>query len=142
MTIQEIISEYKADSEIKEHSLDLESARTYQLHAKYLGYLADARSTLRSASKAEKMMYTKKELYYGGSAPAEVYKKAPFDRKIVKSDLYKWIEIDSEYQAVKDEVMKYEEIVECLVDIIKQLNGRGYAIKNIIDFLRFKNGVA
>jgi len=135
-----IIEEYKSDSVIQQHTLDMDSANTPQLHSKYMEYLSDAREELRGLKGKQKVLKLKKELYYSGKAPSSAYKDEKFDLKVLKSEIPTWVESDKEYMALSDEVERVEEKIEQLIDIIKQICNRNFAIKNIIDFLRFKNG--
>ena len=59
MDIKKILELWEEDSKISGTSLDEDSRKTPQLHAKYLGYLAEKTDVLVKWASAAKMMGTK-----------------------------------------------------------------------------------
>ena len=85
------------DLKINDTELDLESLNTPQLHNKFMKHLSKYRLML---SRAESdLAETKRKLweYYTGKADVEVYKENPFNFKLLRQDVDKYIESDQEF---------------------------------------------
>ena len=66
MDIKKILELWEEDSKISGTSLDEDSRKTPQLHAKYLGYLADAKMQRTRAEMQQKSLLKDKWMYYNG----------------------------------------------------------------------------
>ena len=66
--------------------------------------------------------------------------REPWPKKVLKQDLYDYVEGDVDMIALNTKIVYQEEFVDVLTEIIKSINGRGYVIKNSIDFLKFTMG--
>jgi hypothetical protein len=131
-----------ADKKLKinDTELDLESLKTPQLHNEFMKHLTKFKLML---SRAEGEYYTLKREkweYYTGKAPAEVYAKKPFDLKILKTDIDKYLESDEELQKQKQKVDYLNTVVDFLDRTIRQIGNRGFTIKNAIDWRKFTSG--
>ena len=78
--------------------------------------------------------------YYTGKAPAEVYAEKPFDLKILKTDIDKYLDADIELQRSKQKVDYLETVVDFLDKTIRTISNRGFTIKNAIDWRKFTSG--
>ena len=78
--------------------------------------------------------------YYTGKAPAEVYALKPFDLKILKTDIDKYLESDIDLQKLKQKVSYLQTTVDYLDRTIRLISNRGFTIKNAIDWRRFTSG--
>ena len=89
-----------ADSDLKinDTELDLESLKTPQLHNKYMKHLTKFKLMLSRAETEFNTMKREKWEYYTGKAPAEVYAEKPFDLKILRTDIDKYLESDTKGQ--------------------------------------------
>ena len=131
-----------ADSDLKinDTELDLESLKTPQLHNKYMKHLTKFKLML---SRAEGDLYnTKRNLweYYTGKADASVYAQKPFNLKILKQDIDKYIESDEEWIKANQKVKYLETIVDFLDRTLRQITNRTFTIKNAIDWRKFTSG--
>lgn len=128
------------DLKINDSELDLESLKTPQLHNKYMKHLTKFKLML---SRAEGDLYnTKRELweYYTGKADASVYAEKPFNLKILKQDVDKYIESDEEWIKANQKVKYLETIVDFLDRTLRQISNRTFTIKNAIDWRKFTSG--
>ena len=128
------------DLKINDTELDLESLKTPQLHNKYMKHLTKFKLML---SRAEGDLYnTKRELweYYTGKADASVYAEKPFDLKVLRTDVDKYIESDDELIKAKQKKEYLTTVVDYLDKTIRQLSNRGFTIKNAIDWRKFTSG--
>ncbi len=141
MELQEIINQYEKDTAMLEHQLNIEQMRTPAIHSKYMTILGKERSLLRQHQRDYEVLLVKKDVFYSGRASAATYKATPFDLKIkTRDELIKWVEADKEVQELKTKIEVQEEKIDFVLDMIRQINTRGFSIKNILDFQRFKSG--
>jgi hypothetical protein len=131
-----------ADKKLKinDTELDLESLKTPQLHNEFLKHLTKFKLLL---SKAQIEYYTQRKQkweYYTDKAPAEVYALKPFNLKLLKTDVDKYLEADPELAKYKQKVDYIQTVVDFLDRTIKQISNRGFQIKNAIDWRKFTSG--
>ena len=60
--------------------------------------------------------------------------------KILKQDVDKYIEADEDYQKIKQKVDYLETIVDFLDRTIRQIQNRGFLIKDAIEWRKFTSG--
>jgi hypothetical protein len=78
--------------------------------------------------------------YYTGKAPQQVYAERPFNLKILKTDIDKYMESDDELVKLKSKVEYIQTVIDFLDSTIKQISNRGFQIKNAIDWRKFTSG--
>lgn len=122
-------------------NLDAESERTAQLHNKYLNFYLDETRVLETLKRHYDVLLHERTLYYLGKADPDVYKEKPHPTKVIKSEVEQWLKADTDMQAADIEVKEQERTVKYLNDQIKQINQRGYEIRAMIDWFKFKNGL-
>ena len=125
---------------INDTELDLESLKTPQLHNKYLKHLTKFKLMLSRAETEFNTLKREKWEYYTGKAPAEIYAEKPFDLKILRTDIDKYLESDTELQKAKQKVDYLDTTVDFLDRTIRQIANRGFTIKNAIDWRKFTSG--
>lgn len=140
MKISEILDYIESDSDIDKSRLDNESLNIPKLHSKYIRMLAAERDLLRRLQQKMISLHKEKWEYYSGKAPAEVYRERPFNIKVLKSELDRYIDSDDEVIKLASYVSEQQDKVSILEDWIKQINGRSFQIKNAIDYIRWTNG--
>jgi len=140
MTLEELQEAIDKDLQINDTELDLESLKTPQLHNKYLKHLNNYKLLLSRAETEYSTMKREKWEYYTGKAPAEVYALKPFDLKILKTDIDKYLESDIDLQKLKQKVNYLQTTVDYLDRTIRLISNRGFTIKNAIDWRRFTSG--
>ena len=140
MDLEKLQEQADSDLKINDTELDLESLKTPQLHNKYMKHLTKFKLML---SRAEGDLYnTKRNLweYYTGKADASVYAEKPFDLKVLRTDVDKYIESDDELIKAKQKCEYLNACVDYLDKTIRQISNRGFAIKNAIDWRKFTSG--
>lgn len=137
-TIQEM---WKRDSVIDQVMLDVASLKIPQLHQKYLVLLNEFNLLRKKKRQELKRMEHKKWLYYSGKAEPEDYEDEPFNHKVMKSDVPAWVSVDEKVNAIEMKLEYYNEIVDTLQEILRQINQMSYNIKNAIQWRTFTNGV-
>jgi hypothetical protein len=78
--------------------------------------------------------------YYTGKADASVYAEKPFDLKILRTDIDKYLDSDEDLQKQKQKVDYLSTTVDFLDRTIRQIGNRGFTIKNAIDWRKFTSG--
>ena len=69
-----------------------------------------------------------------------MYKEKPFDLKILRQDVDKYIDSDIELQKAKQKVDYLNTIVDYLDRTIRQISNRTFTIKNAIEWKKFTSG--
>jgi hypothetical protein len=140
MTLEELQEAIDKDLKINDTELDLESLKTPQLHNKYLKHLNNFRLLLSRTETDYSAMKKSKWEYYTGKAPAEVYALKPFDLKILRTDIDKYLEADEDLQKLKQKVDYLQTTIDYLDKTVRQISNRGFTIKNAIDWRKFTSG--
>ena len=140
MDLETIQEAWAKDSVIDDILLDEASRKIPQLHAKYLALYNEFNLLNKRALQELKKLSHHKTLYYSGKAPPEDYTE-PFPYKVMKSDVQSWVAVDESIQKVEMKLHYYDTVLNCLSEILKQINQMSYNINNMIEWRRFTNGV-
>lgn len=141
MNINEIESLWEVDSVIDPDNLHLESIKIPSLHAKYYEiYNNISQLKIIQDNKLSELLKDK-WLYYSGKSTPEVYKEKPFDHRVMKSDLDRYISSDDEIIKLKSKIDYYELMLNYLESILKNIQNRTYMIKNSIEWLKFTGDI-
>jgi hypothetical protein len=114
-----------------------DSMETPRLHAKYLQFLNQFKLMLSEAEVKYRQLYREKFEYYSGKAPASVYKEKPFDLKVLKGDIPLYIDSDPDLCKTKQKIDYLETCINSIDRILKQIDSRGFAIKNTIEIIKY-----
>ena len=140
MTLEELQELAEKDLKINDTELDLESLKTPQLHNKYLKFLNKWKLLQTKANTDYYKLRKEKWEYYTGKAPAQVYAEKPFNLKLLKTDVDKYLDSDPELAKNKQKVEYVSTVIDFLESTIKQISNRGFQIKNAIDWRKFTSG--
>jgi len=140
MNINEIETMWDEDCKIDPDNLHLESIKIPSLHSKY--YQIYNNISLLKKLEENKFIELQKNkwLYYSGKADPEVYKETPFDHRVMKTDLDKYMNADADLIRSKTKIDYYQLMVKFLESIIKSIETRTFVIKNGIEFMKFTGG--
>ena len=140
MNLDEIEKLWKEDSTIDPDNLHLESIKIPSLHSKYF-QIYNNLSLLRKKEENNFLQLQKEKwLYYSGKSDPEVYKQKPFDHRVMKSDLDKYMNTDDELVRSNTKIEYYSIMIKFLESILKNIENRSFAIKNSIYFMKFTAG--
>lgn len=143
MNLEKIEELWKKDSEAFFDHRELpellanDSLETPRLHAKYLQFYNQFKLMLSEAEAKQKQMIRDKFEYYSGKAPASVYKEKPFDLKVLKGDIPMYVDADPEMCRQKQKIDYLETCITTIDRILKQIDSRGFAIKNTIEIVKY-----
>ena len=140
MDIDEIQTLWKEDSQIDDDNLHGESTRIPTLHAKYYQILN--KMILLKKMEETKFKIAKKEKwqYYTGKADPEIYIDKPFDYKVLRQDIDKYMDADPDLIKISSKIEYYQVMISFLDSILKTINNRTYQIKNAIEWQKFIRG--
>jgi antirestriction protein len=141
MNITEIETMWEEDSKIDPDNLHLESIKIPSLHSKY--YQIYNNISLLKKLEENKFIELQKSkwLYYSGKASPEVYKETPFDHRVMKADLDKYMSADKDIIKSRTKIDYYQLMIKFLESILKSIETRTYVIKNSIEFMKFTAGM-
>lgn len=140
MKLEDIQDEAQRDAVVDPCQLDAESIKIPLMHNKYLKMMTNAVLRLKALELKKKEVTTQKWLYYSGKAPEEVYKNKPFDLKLMKHDVEKFIESDKEIIEIDTRIELLTQTINFLQETLKQINNRHWTIKNAIEWKKFVAG--
>ena len=140
MDLEQIQELAEKDLKINDTELDLESLKTPQLHNKYMKHLTKFKLLLTRAEDDLRTIRLFKWEYYTGKSDPQVYQQKPFNLKILKQDVDRYIEADEEIQKATQKVKYLETVVDFLDRTIRQISNRTFTIKNAIDWRKFTSG--
>ena len=140
MTLEEL--QQLAEKDLKMDDLELadESLKTASLHQKYLTIYNNFRQLKLMNEGTYNVLKRKKWEYYTGKAEPEVYRDNPFDHKVLKADLHIYMDSDEDLIKAKQKVEYYAMCMDSCERILKQIQQRGWDIKNAIEWRKFVDG--
>ena len=140
MDIEQLQEQADKDLKINDSELDLESIKTPQIHNKYMKHLAKFKLMLSRAESELHIVKRNKWEYYTGKADPSIYQAKPFNLKILRQDVDKYIDSDEEVIKAKQKVDYLNVVVDFLDRSIRQISNRTFTIKNAIDWRKFTSG--
>ena len=144
-SLEDIQNEWEKNSKIDFDNLGTESIRIPVIHDKYLKIFIDERIRLKGMEfELSKLVRSKTNYYKGEMTEDELDKRGweQFQGRLLKNEITNYIETDDDYIKIKQNIVVQQEKINYLDSIIKQLNNRGFQIKNALDWLKFSNGTS
>jgi hypothetical protein len=141
MTFDELQALADKDLKINDTELDLESLKTPQLHNKYMKFHNQYTNLLKKSEQDLARLTREKWEYYTGKADPSVYQQKPFNIKLLKPDVDKYLKSDDELIKLEQKVTYIQSVVDYLDRTVKIISNRGFQIKNAIDWRKFTSGV-
>ena len=140
MNLDEIQLLWEEDSKIDEDELHIESTKIPSLHAKYYRILNNILLLKKIEENKFKQLKKEKWQYYTGKADPEVYIEKPFDHKVLRQDVDKYMDADEDLIKILSKIDYYQVMLNYLDSILKTINNRTYQIKNSIEWQQFIRG--
>ena len=144
MRLEEIAEEWNADCSNFNH-LDWTQASldSIKQSSKYARYKSMEAKDLRSLRVAYAKLRAEKEDFLFNPTSEVVKEKGwqiPPKGRVLKTELNTFLAKDPDLVKMELAIGIQEEKVELLKEILKQLNGRSYTIRNMIEDRKYKNG--
>ena len=140
MDLEQLQLEADKDLKINDTELDLESLKTPQLHNKYMKHYTKFKLLLTRTEDELRTMKRDKWEYYTGKADPSVYQAKPFNLKIMRTDIDKYLEADEDLQKLSQKIAYLITVVDFLDKTLRVIVNRTYTIKNAIEWRRFTSG--
>ena len=140
MNLEEIQELVDKDLKINDSELDLESIKTPQIHNKYMKLLTKFKLMLSRNESEFHIIKKQKWEYYTGKADPGVYAEKPFNLKILRQDVDKYIDSDEDIIKLKQKSDYLNTVVDFLDRTVRQISNRTFTIKNAIDWKKFISG--
>ena len=140
MDLETLQKQVDVDLKIDDTELDLESIRTPQLHNKYLKLFTKYSLQLKKVKDDYDGLYKEKWEYYTGKASPDTYREKPFDIKVLKSDVYIYLNADEELQKLGQRIEYLKIVVVYLERVLREINNRNWNIRNTIEWKKFLHG--
>jgi hypothetical protein len=145
MKLSELQESWAEDCKINEMNLGQESARTPNLHAKYLNFLSSTRLNLRKVESDYLNYRRKKYKYYRGEMSQQELIDEGWSQwqgnKPLKNEMDEFLSVDADLIVLQDKVEYFKTVMYQLEQIIRSLNSRTWDIKNAIEWNKFTNGM-
>jgi len=131
---------WEEDSKIDEDNLHSESTKIPSLHAKYYRILNNILLMKKLEENKFKQLKKTKWQYYTGKADPEVYIEKPFDHKVLRQDVDKYMDSDDDLIKILNKIDYFQVMLNYLDSILKTINNRTFQIKNSIEWQKFIRG--
>ena len=141
MTLEELKHIVSKKLPINQDHLDTEALKNQELYAEFIDYKTNFEFLLAKAKGDYKRLYREKWEYYTGKADPSVYQLKPFNLKILKQDVDKYLKSDDEVIKLESKVTYIQNIVDYLEKTIRIISNRTFQIKNAIEWRKFTSGV-
>ena len=141
MNLDKIQEMWERDANIDPDNLHNESLKIPQLHSKYYTVYNTISLLREKARESYNRIRLERHNYYTGKAPAEVYAEDPFPYKVREKDaIQRHMEADEKLSTADMKIRNYDVTLKFLEEIIRNISGRTYQIKNAIEWQKFQSG--
>lgn len=143
MNFEEYNKMWAEDCKIDETNLVRASSVSPELHSKYYNlFYREALKVRKLKADLVELEKAKTEYYNGSMDELELKERKwkPNPLKILRQDVPKYVESDKEIINLSLRIAMHEENAKYLESIIRQINGRNFHIKNMLDTLKFQAG--
>ena len=140
MNLDEIQSLWDADSKLDPDNLHTVSTDIPALHAKYYRILNRVLLLKKSEENKFKVLRKEKWQYYSGKADPQVYIDKPFDHKVLRQDVDKYMDADEDLIKQLSKIDYYQVMISYLDSILKTIGNSTYQVKNAIEWQQFIRG--
>ena len=143
-TVEQIDAMWAKDCIIDRNNLTEETIKTASLHQKYLSMMMEVRNKLIKYNHDYLQMKELRSRYYLGELTKDELEQNGWMQyqglKPLKSDMQTKLETDSELLKLKIKIQYLENIQYQLENILNQIKGRDWALKNHIEWLKYASG--
>ena len=141
MNLDKIQEMWERDAVIDPDNLHDESLKIPQLHAKYYTVYNTITLLREKARESYSKIKLERQNYYTGKATAEEYIENPFPYKVREKDaIQRYLDADEKLNTIDMKIRYYDVILKFLEEIIRNISGRTYQIKNAIEWQKFQSG--
>ena len=143
MKIEDIIEAWEKDGPVDTVNISRESSEIPKLHNKYFKIYMGEGYLMRKMKTDYKKLHKLKTEYYRGELDISELKQygwQPQPLKILRQDIPSYMDADDDIIESSLKIGAQEQKVGYLESILKMIGNRGFQIKSIIDWERFRTG--
>jgi hypothetical protein len=143
MKLEDIHEQWATDCQLNIATFDNALNAVPLLHSKYLRIMSDEKMVLRRMEESRKELVKLKHDWFRGILPEEDMKEQgwqPNRLSILKSDIPMHMDADKDVITMNLKLSLQQEKVDVLEQIIRHISNRGYLMKTMLDWERFKVG--
>lgn len=143
MTYDELSKIWSEDGQIDQNDIISETTRVPKLHNKYYTMYVEESLRMRKLMSQKKIIEAEKYEYFSGQMDIEDMRERgwkPLPRMILKSDVSRYVDSDSEVIDVTLKIAMKKELCDFLQSIISMITYRSQSLKLIHDVERFRSG--
>ena len=144
MSIEAYLTEWEKDARFDLTELDKAARDVPLLHAKWWRYFATERLKYKKLDIEGKLLIRQKWEWYMGKLDDDERKALGWEvwaLKVYPANIAMYMDADTHLQEHNKKRAMQEEILKFLEDVIKSINNRNFAVKNAIDWSKFKMGI-
>lgn len=130
----EISQEIEKLLEMDSDNLDAEQLKTVRIIAALQRRYNQEAKKLKDLMDIYDKVYLNRWKHYNGLLDGKHYREEPLHIKPVKSDVEKYLKGDERLQTASTLVQDQDRVVKLIEDSLRQARGRGFDIKNILEF--------
>ena len=136
-----IYNDAENDSKIDLTELDLEASKTPALIQKWNRLLTEAKFQDKLIKIDLKVLRAQKWEYYSGKSDPDVYmENPPSGKKILKTDIHQYLDMDEEINELLIKQAASEAKVEYLQNALSSMRDRSYSVQAAIKMRIFLSG--
>ncbi len=144
ITHEDILEQWKIDSNINPLKIQDELVRSPLLHAKYLEYYMNAKSKMIIAEKKYNMMKNLKRKYFSGKMDKDELQSLEWPQyqglKLSNSEFHSVCEEDHDLIRLQERLDYTKLLMSGLEYILKQIDQRNWTLKTIFEHQKFMSG--
>jgi hypothetical protein len=144
MTLDELQQAWAVDCVIDEQNPDKASAKSPQLHSKYLNELISFKMKLNKIQLDMLELKNAKTKYFRGEMTREELNErgwVQWQYKTLKSEIESLLDGDSDMQKLYAREAYVKTAIYFLESVIGEIRSRSFHCKNIITWMQFRSGV-
>jgi len=123
-----------------EANIDVASLSIPELSGKYHQLISDETMSLRLLKEQYDTFYRDRWMYYMGKSDPDVYAEEPFDHKILKTDVDKFLNADTILNQQKNKIALQEVKINLITEFTKSIASASFNIGNAIKWKKFLSG--
>lgn len=143
ITYDELSEMWAADSDIDSNDITGEVQKLSKLHSKYYKlYIEETLRAKKIETTKQKLMSDKYDYYSGVMDIEEIRERGwkPLPKLILKNDVQRHVDNDEQVIELTLKLAYAKSVVDYLESITKMISNRGYNLRLIFDFERFRSG--
>lgn len=141
---EQLMEQWEKDCKVDQTQLSNMMAGHPMLHSKYLTLLQTFKVAMRKHIMKYQKMKVIKQRYYNGELTKEELDANGWQqylfKKPLKSEMESLLEGDSDLQMIQEQTVYLEMLVQSTESIMRELNGRVYLFKSIVEYQKFLSG--